>query len=84
MLHLVVVSPRKEKKKKKKRNINNDLAVLPSHDRGWVIRAEETYKGVLKTNAIALVTSEISLSTSGLSGIVITKGMTEDDSRNGM
>jgi len=30
MLHLVVVSPRKEKKKK--RNINNDLAVLPSHD----------------------------------------------------
>jgi len=30
MLHFVVVSPRKEKKKK--RNINNDLAVLPSHD----------------------------------------------------
>ena len=32
MLHFVVVSPRKEKKKKKKRNINNDLAVLPSHN----------------------------------------------------
>jgi len=34
MLYLVVVSPiRKEKKRKeKKRNINNDLAVLPSHD----------------------------------------------------
>jgi len=33
MLHLVVVSPiRKEKKKKRKRNINNDLAILPSHD----------------------------------------------------
>jgi len=31
MLHLVVVSPKK--KKRKKRNINNDLAVLPSHDR---------------------------------------------------
>jgi len=30
MLHFVVVSPRKEKKKKK--NINNDLAVLPSYD----------------------------------------------------
>ena len=29
-LHFVVVSPRKEKKKK--RNINNDLAILPSHD----------------------------------------------------
>ena len=32
MLHLVVVSLRKEKKKKKKRNINSDLVVLPSHD----------------------------------------------------
>ena len=34
VLHLVVVSPiRKEKKRKeKKRNINNDLADLPSHD----------------------------------------------------
>jgi len=31
MLHLVVVSPRKEKKKK--RNINNNLAILPSHDK---------------------------------------------------
>jgi len=33
-LHLVVVSPKKKKKKRKekKRNINNDLAVLPSHD----------------------------------------------------
>jgi len=30
MLHFVVVSSRKEKKRK--RNINNDLAVLPSHD----------------------------------------------------
>jgi len=31
MLYLVVVSPiRKEKKRKRK--INNDLAVLPSHD----------------------------------------------------
>jgi len=29
-LHLVVVSP---KKKKKKRNIDNDLAILPSHDK---------------------------------------------------
>jgi len=29
MLHLVVVSP---KEKKKKRNIDNDLAILPSHD----------------------------------------------------
>jgi len=27
-----VVSPRKGKRKEKKRNINNDLAVLPSHD----------------------------------------------------
>jgi len=27
-----VVSPRKRKRKEKKRNINNDLAVLPSHD----------------------------------------------------
>jgi len=35
MLHLVVVSPikRKRKRKEKKRNINNDLPVLPSHDR---------------------------------------------------
>jgi len=33
MLHLVVVSPKKkEKEKEKKRNINNDLAILPSHD----------------------------------------------------
>jgi len=31
MLHLVVVSPIR-KEKKRKRNINNDLAVLPSHD----------------------------------------------------
>ena len=30
-LHLVIVSPIKEKEKEKKRNINNDLAVLPSH-----------------------------------------------------
>jgi len=30
MLHLVVVSP---KEKKKKRNIDNDLAILPSHDK---------------------------------------------------
>jgi len=28
-----VVSPRKRKRKEKKRNINNDLAVLPSHDK---------------------------------------------------
>ena len=34
-LHLVVVSPKEKKKKRKekKRNINNDLDVLPSHDR---------------------------------------------------
>ena len=32
MLHLVVVSPIR-KEKKRKRNINNDLAVLPSHDK---------------------------------------------------
>jgi len=32
-LYLVVVSPIKEKEKEKKRNINNDLAVLPSHDK---------------------------------------------------
>jgi len=33
VLHLVVVSPkRKRKRKEKKRNINNDLAILPSHD----------------------------------------------------
>jgi len=25
----------KEKEKEKKRNINNDLAVLPSHDKGF-------------------------------------------------
>jgi len=31
MLHLIVVSPIR-KEKKRKRNINNDLAVLPSHD----------------------------------------------------
>ena len=31
-LHLVVVSPIR-KEKKRKRNINNDLAVLPSHDK---------------------------------------------------
>ena len=31
MLHLVVVSPIR-KEKKRKRNINNNLAVLPSHD----------------------------------------------------
>jgi len=37
MLHLVVVSP-KEKEKEKKRNINNDLAVLPSHDIGLAIQ----------------------------------------------
>jgi len=29
MLHLIVVSPIR---KEKKRNINNDLAILPSHD----------------------------------------------------
>jgi len=36
VLQLVVVSPirRKRKRKEKKRNINNDLAVLPSHDTG--------------------------------------------------
>jgi len=38
MLYLVVVSPikrkRKRKRKEKKRNINNDLAVLPSYDNG--------------------------------------------------
>ena len=35
MLHLVVVSPKEKKKKRKekKRNINNDLVVLPSHDK---------------------------------------------------
>jgi len=37
VLHLVVVSPikkeKKRKEKKRKRNINNDLAVLPSHDK---------------------------------------------------
>jgi len=32
MLYLVVVSPIR-KEKKRKRNINNDLAVLPSHDK---------------------------------------------------
>jgi len=31
MLHLVVISPIR-KEKEKKRNINNNLAVLPSHD----------------------------------------------------
>jgi len=31
--HLVVVSPKK--RKEKKRNINNDLADLPSHDSKW-------------------------------------------------
>jgi len=31
MLHLVVVSPIR-KEKKSKRNINNDLAILPSYD----------------------------------------------------
>jgi len=36
MLHLVVVSPKKKKRKEKKRNINNDLAVLPSHDNDLV------------------------------------------------
>jgi len=29
---------RKRKEKKKKRNINNDLAVLPSHDRRLFLR----------------------------------------------
>jgi len=37
VLHLVVVSPikkeKKRKEKKRKRNINNDLAVLPSRDK---------------------------------------------------
>ena len=43
MLHLVVVSPiRKEKKRKRKRNINNDLAVLPSHDRIYFILLDFT------------------------------------------
>jgi len=32
MLHLVVVSPIR-KEKKRKRNINNNLAILPSYDR---------------------------------------------------
>jgi len=32
VLHLVVVSPIKRKRKRKEKNINNDLAVLPSHD----------------------------------------------------
>ena len=31
-LHLVIVSPIKEKEKEKKRNINNNLAILPSYD----------------------------------------------------
>jgi len=41
MLHLVVVSPikRKRKRKEKKRNINNDLAVLPSHDMSLILRS---------------------------------------------
>jgi len=35
-----VVSPKeKEKKKKRKVNINNDLAILPSHDRKVFSRA---------------------------------------------
>ena len=33
MLHLVVVN---KKRKEKKRNINNDLANLPSHDRSAI------------------------------------------------
>jgi len=40
VLHLVVVSPIKRKEKKKKRNINNDLAVLPSHNSEIEIGAE--------------------------------------------
>jgi len=39
MLHLVVVSPgKKRKRKEKKRNINNDLAVLPSHDNTLAVK----------------------------------------------
>ena len=37
-LHLVVVSPIR-KEKKRKRNINNDLAVLPSHDMSLILRS---------------------------------------------
>jgi len=44
VLHLVVVSPIKRKEKKKKRNINNDLAVLPSHNSEIEIGAE-TWSG---------------------------------------
>jgi len=36
-----VVSPRKRKRKEKKRNINNDLAILPSHD---ISPVERNYK----------------------------------------
>jgi len=39
------------KEKKKKRNINNDLAVLPSHDIGWSDkRYDHEYWGRLERN----------------------------------
>jgi len=41
-----VVSPRKRKRKEKKRNINNDLAVLPSHDKKRSIREKEKRGGI--------------------------------------
>jgi len=45
MLHLVVISPKKkEKRKEKKRNINNDLAILPSHDTLCISSCDQSSK----------------------------------------
>jgi len=43
----------KEKEKEKKRNINNDLAVLPSHDR-WKVKEMEFLGVVIGSKGVKI------------------------------